>query len=186
MTWRVMIILSGLLAIGLVAAAAHVGAGRNDEPRAAPDLGVPEDLAALSWLAGTWIGGKQGRTGEEYVEEWWSRPVGTSIMGAFRWLNADATPRMFEILTITSESDGVYLRLRHVDAKGVSWEEKDKPLTLRLKESGEHRAVFERIDETTVPAKVVYERRDGVLAIDVIFPPERANPPLEFRLKIQD
>lgn len=154
-----------------------------DEVKPLPKMPPAVELAALSWLAGSWRGGYEGRRGVDYVEEWWSQPTGESIMGAFRWVNPDGSPRMFELLTITKETDGVFLRLRHIDAKGVSWEEKDKPLTLKLSESGENRAVFERIDQTTVPAKVVYHRRGDVLAIDVIFPAEQGNPPLEFRLR---
>ncbi len=155
----------------------------DDGAKAAPKMLPAEELAALSWLAGSWRGPFEGRDGaQEYVEEWWSQPVGTSIMGAFRWVNPDGTPRMFELLAITKEAEGVFLRLRHIDAKGVSWEEKDKPMTMKLKESAANRAVFERTAEGPAPYKVIYERTANVLAISVIFPEESGTAPLEFRL----
>jgi hypothetical protein len=104
----------------------------------APRAAVAASLADVAWLAGGWVVEK----GETYSEEWWSAPSGDSMVGAWR-LSLSGRAKLFELLTLMEEEGRVVLRIRHFDAKGVAWEEKDRPLVLPLVEKGTRRAVFE-------------------------------------------
>src|SRR5437870_2662054 len=75
-------------------------------------------------------------------EEEWSAPLGGSMMGVYRETAPDGAARMCELLTITAESPGVLMRLRHHTAQLAAREEKDKPLVLRLESCAEGRAIF--------------------------------------------
>jgi hypothetical protein len=131
-----------LTAIAGIIGIAGVLVYAGDEPSAASSAvkeATPvERVQSLSFLAGAW----RGEMGGSLVEEVWSQPHGSSIMGCFRWCKPDGTPSMFEILTITAEGEDVLLRLRHYSPKLVAKEEADKPLTLALREITARRAVF--------------------------------------------
>lgn len=126
----------------LVAAAAvlatFVTLAGGPPPRPAPRTAIAASLPDVAWLAGGWVVEK----GETYSEEWWSAPSGDSMVGAWR-LSISGRARLFELLTLMEEEGRVVLRIRHFDAKGVAWEEKDRPLVLPLVEKGTRRAVFE-------------------------------------------
>jgi len=146
-------------------------------PAAAPSATID----SLAFLAGSWSGDMGG-----YVEENWSRPQGTSIVGTFRWLKKNGSPSMFEMLAITREDDAIRLRLRHYSPTLNAKEDADKPLTYRLKEVSGARAVFEAEKDPGSVERIVYAVEDDALAIDVIFKPEEGKPardPLNFRLK---
>lgn len=173
-----------ILASILVAASAAAGTLAMQESKTppVPASAGPASLDTLGFLAGSWTGDMSG----SYVEETWSRPQGTSIIGSFRWLKKDGTPSMFEMLAITREDDAVRLRLRHYSGKLIAKEDADKPLTLKLTESSATRAVFEAEKDAGDLERIVYAVESGVLAIDVEFKPEEgksARDALKFRLK---
>jgi hypothetical protein len=126
-----------LLAAATVLATFVAAAGEPPPPHA-PRPAIAASLADVAWLAGDWV----VETGETYSEEWWSAPAGDSMVGAWR-LSLSGRAKLFELLTLMEEDGRVVLRIRHVDAKGVAWEEKDRPLVLPLVEKGARRAVFE-------------------------------------------
>jgi hypothetical protein len=121
--------LTRLIAAGICLVASHVAV-------AAPPI------EAVAFLEGTW----RGRVEGSLVEEIWSAPQGSSVMGVFRWCRPDGTPAMFEILAITREGEGdgaaVRLRLRHYSPTLVAKEAADRPLTLVLRESTASSALF--------------------------------------------
>ncbi|MFN0010849.1 MAG: DUF6265 family protein [Phycisphaerales bacterium] len=180
-----LVLLAGLTLGAL--AAARLASDGTDTPGAKPTASTPtkgaptaSPLAELGFLAGAWRGDMSGGVAEEV----WSAPVGSSIMGCFRWLKPDQTPSMFEILTITREGEATVLRLRHYSPKLVAKEEKDKPLALTLTESGPTRAVFTAEKDGAGDLNAVrYELRDGALHIDVEFVQgEKPRPALKFKL----
>ena len=97
------------------------------------------DLAELAWIAGHWVG-EDRKNG--FSEEIWTAPRGDSMMGMWRWAPGDRV-RLFEFLSIRLEEGHPVFRLRHYAPDGVGWEDKDKPLTLKLTRQGEREAAFE-------------------------------------------
>ncbi len=90
-------------------------------------------IESAAFLTGDWSAERPTRDGgANLTQEIWSAPSGNNMMGMFRWLGADGSARVFELLTITEEHDTLVLRLRHQDAAGHAWEEQDSPATLHL------------------------------------------------------
>ncbi|MDZ4756078.1 MAG: DUF6265 family protein [Phycisphaerae bacterium] len=143
-------------------------------------VAVVPSLDSLGFLAGTW----RGVMGEDFVEEFWSAPHGSSMMGAFRWAGADGAPGTFELLTISQEKEVTRLRLRHYSATLVAKEAADKPLTLKLTQSAAARAVFEAEKDAGDLARITYEVAGDQLRITVEFnASEKPREPLRFALK---
>ncbi len=169
---RITVVVTALAA----AAAAGYAALSSAESRLAERGASLKDCA---FLAGAW----KATMGEDRMEEHWSAPDGTSIMGMFRWVNADGSPNIFEILTITEEPEGVFLRLRHLDGKLQPWTSEPVPLTLKLAEASDGKAVFRAVETEKKLAAVTYhsETPDS-LRVLVEFPAEGSEP-LDFRFK---
>lgn len=91
----------------------------DEAPEApAPEPAVePLDLAALSWMTGSWI-----RTeGDEIFEETWLPPAG-GTMAAVSRMRDEARTAMFELSAIAPGPDGVLvLMVRHFDAALTPW-----------------------------------------------------------------
>ncbi len=125
----------------------------------------PGPLDSFGFLAGQWRGTFDGSV----VEENWSQPVGTSLMGTFRWLGADGLPVMFEMLTITRESDQTLLRLRHYSPALSAKEE--RPMTLSLADQSARRVRFDAHSDAGDLASCTYEVNEAgdSLTITVAF-----------------
>ncbi len=124
-----------LLLLGAALAIPSAARAQASAPAPAPARAV---LADLSWMAGRWIDDSGGRLSEEV----WSAPEGDSMMGMWRYVSAGQV-QIFELLTITLESDGVVLRLRHFDPDLVGREDKATPVALRLASWKPREATFE-------------------------------------------
>lgn len=154
-------------------------------PMPLPMAGTPAEaddpLAPLAFLAGTW----QGTMGEnDFVEEVWSEANGSGMMGMFRWLNPQGRPRMYEILTLSSEGEDVLLRLRHFTAEMVAWEERQSPVVLKMNETDDRRAAFVNVDEQAALERIVFfAADDDGLGIDVLFRAESGRSDLKFEMK---
>lgn len=136
-------------------------------------------IGDLVFLAGTWRGSRGG-----VVEEIWGTPQGNNIIGCFRWLKADGTPMMLEMLAITAEADAIRLRLRHYSATLSAKEEKDQPLTLRLATHDRASAVFVAERDAGELDRVTYRLEGDTLNITVAFTQgEQPRKPLEFKLE---
>jgi hypothetical protein len=170
--------LTRIAACGILALGGLVAFLSADQPDTAVEQRSATKIDALAFLAGVWTGEMRGT----FVEEAWSRPQGNNIVGYFRWLRPDGTPMLFEILTITEEDDVLRLRLRHYSAVLHGKEAPDKPITLRLGESGASRAVFTAEKDAGDLSHVSYEVADDVLTIRVEFVQE-GREALVFRLR---
>jgi hypothetical protein len=167
---KAMAALAALLVVAVIGVT-----GISAEPDAAEN-----PLSELAFLAGTWRGEMSGGV----VEEIWSEPAGGAMMGMFRWLSPEGRARMYEMLTISREEDGVRLRLRHFTSAMIAWEEKDSPVVLKLASSQPGRAVFTNESDGGSPLRITFHQPgEGELAIDVEFHEESARPPLAFRLR---
>lgn len=165
---------SGLWAIGavvLTASALMIGAGdpaRPSNESVGSTGGIAADLGAAEFLAGCWQGA-MGKNKDSFVEETWSAPNGRNVIGMFRWNKPDGTASVQEILTITEEDGTLVLRLRHQNAAGAAWEDKDKPVVLVLKEKGPALLRFDALRDTGEISLCRYAMKDGKLYIDVEF-----------------
>jgi hypothetical protein len=122
-------------AVVLLAMLALPSAAVAQAPAPAPSRAV---LADLSWMAGRWI----DDSGSNLSEEVWTAPEGDSMMGMWRYMSGGKT-RIYELLTISLEPDGIVMRLRHFDPALVGREDKDKPVELPLVAWKPREAAFE-------------------------------------------
>lgn len=149
------------VAAATVLASFAAAAAEGPAPRPAPRAAVASSLADVGWLSGKWV----VEDGGTYSEEWWSAPSGDSMVGAWR-LSRSGRAKLFELLTLIEEEGHVVLRIRHVDAKGVAWEEKDRPLVLPLVEKGAGRAVFEGPEGEGL-LRISYRREADSLTVEI-------------------
>ena len=133
------VLMSRLLVLSLLSTVAAPGA-RGQETKA-PPASIKATLEDVAFMAGHWVGGEDG----DLSEEIWASPSGDSMMGMWRYV-AKGQTRIYEILTLTAEGDGVVLRIRHFNPKLVGREEKDRAVELPLVAKGPREAVFEGPD----------------------------------------
>lgn len=112
----------------------------------------------LSWLAGDWVGEKEGAV----IEEHWSIPAGNAMMCMFRWVEEERV-HFYEFVTIEAEVDGLTLRIKHFNPGLVGWEEKDESVAFHLVQLEDQKAVFFKQDGEK-SLWMIYQRvDDGVL-----------------------
>lgn len=121
-----------------------------------PPPGVEATVDQLAFISGDW----QLPMGDDLLDEQWSEPSGDCLMGSFRWMKKDGLVWMYEFLTMRNEADGVTMRFRHFDSELTAWEEKSEPISLRLTELAERRAVFEHFGGDGDPWTMVFHRVD--------------------------
>lgn len=169
-------IMAGCAAVVAGAAAFGGWPTRAGTPALPEQAGVT--LADCAFLAGAW----KGAMGDDRVEEHWTAPDGTNILGMFRWMDAGGAPNVCEILTISEEADGVILRLRHFDGTLTGWASETAPMTLRLAEASAGKAVFRAVESEKKLSAVTYHcETPDRLRVLVEFP-AGAQEPLDFRL----
>jgi hypothetical protein len=159
------------------------GAPPMPDPPAMPKLPpVPMGrytLADVAFFAGRWRGATDGSV----VEEHWSAPEGSSMVGMFRWVAPGGAPYMFQLMTLTEEGGGVIMRVREFSEELVAKEEKDKPKVLRLVEVEGEKASFAPEDDAEGIDRVIYERPSpDTLTFTVTFPESAKREP--FRLSL--
>jgi hypothetical protein len=109
-------------------------------------------LKDLFWLSGKWLGEMDGFT----IEEQWSQPAGTSIIGMFRMFNSEAV-KFYEFLAFEIEPQGLVLRIKHFSPKLKGWEEKDQTTELWLVAVKKNEALFYKPQSS--PSKwLIYKR----------------------------
>jgi hypothetical protein len=84
-------------------------------------------VAAVSWLAGHWVGEGLGAV----AEETWLPPAGGAMAGVFRLVD-DGAVRFYEIVTLVEESGSLVMRLKHFQPDLVGWEERDATVDFPL------------------------------------------------------
>jgi hypothetical protein len=108
-------------------------------------------LEDLDFMTGRW----QRTSADGVAEEWWMAPRGNTKVAAFRWAQDDRLITI-ELVIISQEADGIYLRFKHYGAQYDPWE-KDEPNTYRLERAGSDEAVFVQISSNDkAPAVIVY------------------------------
>jgi len=84
-------------------------------------------VAALAWLEGTWV----GEAGGVHQEEAWSGVAHGHLQGMYRELQ-EGRVKTLELLSLGSESDGLWLTMRHFDGALKPREPMDAPLRWRV------------------------------------------------------
>lgn len=98
-------------------------------------------LKDLGWLAGHWAA-----SGESHVQEIWSEPRAGTMTAMFRLATGNEV-RVLEYVVVSEEKDGIFYRFKHFRPDYGTWEGDKPPLTLKLIEAKEGRAVFKNIVE---------------------------------------
>lgn len=167
-------------------------AGKNDrpaDPSAAAATTTPKSLpppaaeiAPLAFMSGTWIASDAAR-GKPFNEEHWSTPIGTSMGGVFRRIRADGKPAFFEIVAITVEPEGTFLRLRHFHGRLDPREGETDAAVYRLAASSPTSAAFTPVSNTRGVSGVTYTLRDAsTLLVRVEFEPDAKRDPEVFTM----
>lgn len=119
------------------------------------------ELAALSWLSGSWT----NESATEMTEEHWSEPRGGTLIGMNRTV-VDGRTVHFESLRIEQRADGIFYVAAPVGQPTAEF---------RLAASTSPRtAVFENLERTEFPQRITYRRAGDVLHARVEGPGERA------------
>jgi hypothetical protein len=146
----------------VVALALSVSASAQPAASASQSPAAATSLKDIEFVAGHWTGGD----GADLSEEVWTAPSGDSMLGMWRYVSQGKV-RIAELLSITAESDGVWLRLRHFDPRVVAREEKDRPLALKLVKVASAEARFEGPAVTGSGQVALTYRRSGPDALEV-------------------
>ncbi|TWT44682.1 hypothetical protein RAS1_10970 [Phycisphaerae bacterium RAS1] len=111
-------------------------------------------LAGLSWLAGAWSDGGQGRRTEEH----WTHATGGTMLGLGRTTQSGRTV-FFEFLRIESRPDGIYYVAQPLGRPPTAFK-------LVTGETGPDRVVFEN-PQHDFPKRISYTRRGGELQVRI-------------------
>ncbi len=132
----------------------------------------------LAWVAGAWTGTLGART----IEQYWSAPLGGSIIAMYRSLQADRAT-LYELLAIEQEGDGVVLRIKHF-APGpglVGQEAKDESMNHSLVSLDGRTAVFEAA-AAGGPVRVTFRSPDAA-ALNITVVRQRDGAPVTTEFK---
>lgn len=103
------------LALGLAGPAAAGGEGCKTTT-----------VADLGWFSGAWEGELDGGR----IEEHWSAPAGSNVMGMFRYVK-DGKVVFYELMAIDMEAEGPALSIKHFNGDLTGWEEKGEVIDFR-------------------------------------------------------
>lgn len=109
-------------------------------------------LNDLSFMSGQWV--TEGPWG--IMEEFWSEPMGNSMMCAYRCVK-EGKVVFYEFIVIEQTEEGLAMKLRHFSPGNLAWEEKNAPYTYPLMFLDTNKARFERPDKKTA---LTFERVD--------------------------
>lgn len=112
-------------------------------------------LETVSWLSGHWTGEALGGI----TEEFWTPPLGGSMMFAFK-LVVDGEVLFYELGYIREVDNTLLLQLKHFDKSLKGWEEKAETVDFPLVKIDGNRAyfdgmTFENVDADTMNVYLV-------------------------------
>jgi hypothetical protein len=119
-------------------------------------------IQQVAFIAGAWT----GTLGDRTIEQHWMQPLGTSMVAMYR--NVQGTePKLYELLAIEQEGDGLVLRIKHFapGAGLVGRQEKGDAINHRLVKVEGQTAVFEGTGEN--PNRVTFTRKSAD-ALDIV------------------
>jgi len=104
----------------------------NDSSKA-----VAPTLEKFNWLVGHWRG--KGLGGD--CEETWLPESGGCMLGTFKFINDDKV-NFLEIMTITIDTVGPVLRVKHFNSDMTGWEDKTEMVTFRYDSTSANQIFF--------------------------------------------
>lgn len=118
-------------------------------------------LENIAWISGSWEGEAFGGKTEEY----WGKPSGGSIMGAFK-LIVNNKVSFYEFVIIKEVKGSLILQLKHFNDDLTGWETKDKTVDFPLKEITTKKIIFdglyfEKIYDLEMNIYVDIRQKDG-------------------------
>lgn len=118
-------------------------------------------LADIAWIQGHWKGNAFGGI----TEEIWTPPLGGSMMCAFK-LVANGEVQLYELVTITEESNTLMLRLKHFHSNLKGWEEKDETVDFPLVKVTKNKIffdgfTFEKVSDEEMNIYVIIQNEEG-------------------------
>jgi len=107
-------------------------------------------LASLAFLSGHWTSATE--------EEYWSSPIGESMVGTYRVLK-DEAPVFYEFWAIEIENGEPVYKMKHFNANLQGWEPKDEFVRLPMTEHAANSVTFSNGKVT-----LHYERHGAILS----------------------
>lgn len=148
--------------------------------RLAPASAFAGDFDNLDFMTGHWRGEVSGGV----VEEWWSPAAGGAKIAAFRWARDEATD-VIELVIVSEEAEGVFLRFKHFNADYSTWEA-DEPNVYPLVSAKDGRTEFRRLTPNEdVPDALIYERKGEGLVFRGADNPEVESHPDDLALAFE-
>jgi hypothetical protein len=125
-------------------------------------------VSDLSWMAGHWRGEAFGGI----CEEVWSPEFGGTMVGTFKLVSGKKI-NFYEIMTITSDSAGPTLNVKHFNPDLTGWEEKDEVMSFSFVSAGVGQVTFsgltyERTAEDSLRITVSVKGADGSARQEII------------------
>ncbi len=122
----------------------------------------------FGWLVGFWEGEAFGGN----FEEVWLPASGGSMCGTFK-LMTNNNVNFYEIFTITIDSTGPVLRLKHFNADFTGWEEKDEIVTFPFISASDGELHFDGLiyrkrSEKTMQIILKIKNSDGKITKNII------------------
>ena len=119
---------------------------------------VAESLDDLDFMTGRW----EQKSSNSVLEEWWMASQGNTKVAAFRWAQ-DNKIIAIELVIISKEDDGIFLRFKHYSADYKPWE-KDEPNVYRLQSVGNDKAIFTNtVLREGIPNVIIYQKMEDSL-----------------------
>ncbi len=118
-------------------------------------------LEDFNWLVGHWRG--KGLGGD--CEETWLPESGGCMLGTFKFVKGDNVS-FFEMMSITIDSVGPALRIKHFNADMTGWEDKAEMVTFRYDSTSSNQVFFGgvkflRPSKDSLLISVSFKNKDG-------------------------
>ncbi len=107
----------------------------------------------LKFISGKWVGSTQW--GE--MEEYWSQPMGNTMMCSYMCVNKGKVV-FYEFIVIENGDSVPVMKLRHFNPGSIAWEDKENPNLYPLIKLETNLALFESPDKKT---KMTFKRIDA-------------------------
>ena len=115
-------------------------------------------LEDLDFMTGRW----QHASSIGVIEEWWMASEGNTKVAAFRWAQGEEIIAI-ELVIISKEDDGIFLRFKHYSADYEPWE-KDEPNIYRLQSVENENAIFTNVaPREGLPNAIIYRKSEDGL-----------------------
>ena len=125
-------------------------------------------LDELNWLVGNWQGPGFGGI----CEEVWLPASAGSMVGTFK-MTINGEVQFYEIMTITVDSSGPVLKLKHFNSDLTGWEEKDEVISFSFNSAKESELsigalTYKKLAEDSLHILVDRKSKDGSIRQDTI------------------